>query len=54
MPNKGTVRLEAARKYIRKMWLELTDAELAVDLDMNIVSVRRLRYRMGLIRNKNV
>jgi hypothetical protein len=48
--NTGTIRLEAARKYILAHWLKLTDKELASELDLNIVSIRRLRYRLGLIR----
>jgi hypothetical protein len=50
MPNNGTIRLEEARKFIRANWQTMTDAELAYELDLNIVSVRRLRYRMKLIR----
>lgn len=49
--NNGTVRLEEARKFIRANWKVMTDAQLADELDMNIVSIRRLRYRLGLIRN---
>ena len=51
MPNHGTIRLEEARKFIRANWNHMTDAQLAYELDMNIVSIRRLRYRLGLIRN---
>lgn len=48
--NNGTVRLEAARKFIIANWETMTDNGLAKHLDMNIVSIRRLRYRLGLKR----
>lgn len=51
MPNNGTIRLEEARKFIKANWLTMSDAEMAYELDLNIVSIRRLRYRMQLIRN---
>ncbi len=50
MPNNGTIRLEAARKYIKNNWEYQTDLQLATHLGLNIVSIRRLRYRLGLIR----
>ena len=51
--NRGSRKLEAARKFIRANWEVLTDNQLAVALDLNIVSIRRLRYRMGLHRTNN-
>lgn len=51
--NTGTHRLEAARKFIRDHWELLTDMDMSKALGMNIVSIRRLRYRMGLIRKNN-
>ena len=53
MTNTGTVRLEAARKFIKANWTVMTDAQLATELHLNVISIRRLRYRLGLIRAKN-
>lgn len=52
MTNQGTSRLEEARKFIAATWRQMTDQELASELGLNIVSVRRLRYRLGLIRRE--
>lgn len=52
--NTGSHRLEEARKSILKNWLSMTDAELAAALGLNIVSIRRLRYRLGLIRHNKL
>ncbi len=49
--NTGTHRLEHARKFLLAHWKDNTDAELAKYLKMSLLSVRRLRYRLGLIRN---
>ena len=48
--NTGTRRLEAARKFILANWRSMNDAEMSRLLDLSIVSVRRLRYKLGLIR----
>lgn len=48
--NKGTVRLEHARKYVLANWKTMPDSQMAKRLKMTLVALRRLRYRMGLIR----
>ncbi len=50
--NFGTRRTAAAREYIAQKWRELSDRELASDLNMSVDCVRHMRRRLGFVRDK--
>ncbi len=52
--NRGTFRLEPARIFVKANWRKMTDAQLAEHLKMSLLSIRRLRYRLGLIRTRKI
>lgn len=49
--NKGIIKKYIpVAEYLKENWKKMTDAQMAFNFDMKRRAIRRLRYKLGLIR----